>query len=131
MLYYDVSLHILVELVVVISTSLRTSKTEFGCKSYDRFRIRVFCSFLSGGSTATTTAKTAFGCTPAVVPPAAEVLPLPGSCLSVSNFPGGGSTAGSGGSTAPARLCPQRLDIWVAYLRGLLPQWFTNHSSKF
>jgi hypothetical protein len=31
-----------VELVVVIPTSPRSSKTESGCKSYNRFRIDVF-----------------------------------------------------------------------------------------
>ena len=38
----DVSLHILVVLVVVISTSPRTSKTESVCKSYGGFRIGLF-----------------------------------------------------------------------------------------
>ena len=76
MLDYDVSLHILVELVVVISTSPRTSKTESGCKSYARFRIRVFCSFPPGGSTAVTTAKTPLGSTSAVVPLQVAVVPL-------------------------------------------------------
>jgi hypothetical protein len=33
-LYYDVSLHKVVELVVVIPTSLRSSKMESGCSSY-------------------------------------------------------------------------------------------------
>ena len=41
----DVSLHILVVLVVVISTSPRTSKTEFVCKSYGVFRIGVSAVF--------------------------------------------------------------------------------------
>ena len=41
---YDVSLHILVVLVVVIPTSTRTSKTEFVCKSYRNFRIAMFLS---------------------------------------------------------------------------------------
>ena len=41
----DVSLHILVMLIVVIPTSPRTSKTEFGCKSYYRFRIGVSAVF--------------------------------------------------------------------------------------
>ena len=35
----DVSLHILIVLVVVISMSPRTSKTESVCKSYSGFRI--------------------------------------------------------------------------------------------
>ena len=42
---YDVSLHILVVLIVVIPTSPRTSKTESGCKSYCRFRIDVSAVF--------------------------------------------------------------------------------------
>ena len=41
----DVSLHILVMLVVLISTSPRTSKTEFVCKSYGVFRIGAFEGF--------------------------------------------------------------------------------------
>ena len=45
----DVFLHILVVLVVVISTSSRTSKTEFVCKSYRNFRIAVFLSLGGGG----------------------------------------------------------------------------------
>ena len=59
MLDYDVSLHILVELVVAISTSPRTSKTESGCKSYDRFRTGGFAVFPSSGSTGETTGSTA------------------------------------------------------------------------
>ena len=40
----DVSMHILVVLVVVISTSPRISKTEFVCKRYHSFRIAMFPS---------------------------------------------------------------------------------------
>ena len=35
---YDVSLYNLVELVVLVKTSLRSSKSESGCKSYYVFR---------------------------------------------------------------------------------------------
>jgi hypothetical protein len=42
---YDVSLHKIVELVVVIPTSPRSSKTESGCSSYCRFRFGVSASF--------------------------------------------------------------------------------------
>ena len=41
----DVSLLILVVLIVVISTSPRTSNTEFLCKSYGVFRIGVSAVF--------------------------------------------------------------------------------------
>ena len=38
---YDVSLHKVVDLVVVIPTSPRSSKTESGCSSYCRFRFGI------------------------------------------------------------------------------------------
>jgi hypothetical protein len=38
----DFSMDEFVELVVVIPTNPRSSKTESGCKSYTRFRIDVF-----------------------------------------------------------------------------------------
>ena len=41
LLDYDVSLYILVELVVTIPTSPRSSKTESGSKSYARFSFAV------------------------------------------------------------------------------------------
>ena len=43
---YDVSMHIVEGLVVAISTSPRTSKTESGFKIYDHFDIAVSASFL-------------------------------------------------------------------------------------
>ena len=46
LLDYDISLHNLVELVVTIPTSPRSSKTESGCKSYDRFRFEFSAVFL-------------------------------------------------------------------------------------
>ena len=52
LLNYDVSLHDLVKLVVVITTSLRTSKTEFVCESCDRFGNGVSAVFTKCGSTA-------------------------------------------------------------------------------
>jgi hypothetical protein len=45
LLYYDVSPHEVVELVVVIPTSPRSSKTESGCSSYCRFHFGVSASF--------------------------------------------------------------------------------------
>jgi hypothetical protein len=42
---YDVSLHKFVELVVVIPTSPRSSKTEFGCSSYCHFCFGISTSF--------------------------------------------------------------------------------------
>jgi hypothetical protein len=45
LLDYDVSMHKVVELVVVIPTSPRSSKTESGCSSYCRFRFGVSASF--------------------------------------------------------------------------------------
>jgi hypothetical protein len=42
---YDVSMHRLVELVVVIPTSHRSSKTESRCSSYGRFGFSCFCLF--------------------------------------------------------------------------------------
>jgi hypothetical protein len=42
---YDVSLHKFVELVVMIPMSPRSSKTEFGCSSYCRFRFGVSANF--------------------------------------------------------------------------------------
>jgi hypothetical protein len=42
---YDVSLHKVVELVVVIPMSPRSSKTESGMSSYCRFRFDVSASF--------------------------------------------------------------------------------------
>jgi hypothetical protein len=44
-LYYDISLHKVVELVVVIPMSQRSSKTESGCSSYYHFCFGVFTSF--------------------------------------------------------------------------------------
>jgi hypothetical protein len=44
---YDVSHHKVVELVVVISTSPRSSQTKSGCSSYCRFRFGI--SAVSGG----------------------------------------------------------------------------------
>src|SRR3954471_5264205 len=38
LLYYNVSLHDLLEIVVLFETSPRSSKSESGCKSYGRFR---------------------------------------------------------------------------------------------
>ena len=61
MLYYDVSLYILVLLVILISTSPRTSKTESGCKSYDRFCFGYSAVFPSSGSTGAGTAGNPFG----------------------------------------------------------------------
>jgi hypothetical protein len=43
--YYDVSMHRLVELVVVIPTSPRSSKTESGCSSYCHSRVGIAASF--------------------------------------------------------------------------------------
>ena len=116
MLDYDVSLHILVVLVVAISTTPRTSKTESGCKSYDRFRIGCSAVFPSSGSTGAGTAGNPFGMPLAVVPVKPLVVPLPGTVFQpvwCSNSDGGGSTGGFTGSTASARFCPQQLDIWV------------------
>ena len=48
LLDYDVFLHHLVVLVVVIPTSPRTSKTEFGYSRYARFSVGVFLQFLHG-----------------------------------------------------------------------------------
>jgi hypothetical protein len=48
--YYDVSLHKVVELVVAISMSPRSSKMESGCSSYCRFRFAI--STVSGGKIA-------------------------------------------------------------------------------
>ena len=41
MMYYDVSAHDLVKLFVMIPTSQRSLKTEFGCSRYRRFRVDV------------------------------------------------------------------------------------------
>ena len=46
---YDVSQHDLVKLFVSIPTSPSSSKTEFGCSSYSRFRIATSASFQRGG----------------------------------------------------------------------------------
>ena len=43
---YDVSLHDVVELVVVIPTSPRSSKSESGCSSYSHFSFSNFLDFL-------------------------------------------------------------------------------------
>jgi hypothetical protein len=48
-LYYEVCLHKVVELVVVIPTSPRSSKMEAGCSSYCRFHFGVSASFRRGG----------------------------------------------------------------------------------
>jgi hypothetical protein len=45
LLDYDVSMHRLVELVVVIPMSQRSLKTESECSSYDHFGFRCFCLF--------------------------------------------------------------------------------------
>jgi hypothetical protein len=45
MLDYDVSLHELVELVVIFKTSPSSSKLESGCSSYDCFHFGVSASF--------------------------------------------------------------------------------------
>ena len=55
---YDVSLHDLVELVIIFETSPSSSKTEFGCSSYDRFRIGVSVSFSKTGDSGVRTAET-------------------------------------------------------------------------
>jgi hypothetical protein len=44
---YDVSLHKVVKIVVMIPTSPRSSKMESGCSSYCRFRFGI--STISGG----------------------------------------------------------------------------------
>ena len=46
---YDVSLHDLVELVILFETSPSSSKTELGCSSYGCFRIATSASFQRGG----------------------------------------------------------------------------------
>ena len=46
LLNYDVSLHDIVKLVVVIPTSPRTSKMEFVCESFAHFSVGVFLQFL-------------------------------------------------------------------------------------
>ena len=57
LLDYDVFLHHLVVLVVVIPTSPRTSKTEFGYSSYARFSVGIFLQFYMVGSTGVLPAK--------------------------------------------------------------------------
>ena len=47
---YDVYLYILVELVVTILTSPRSSKTESGCERYARFRFALSAVLQWGGS---------------------------------------------------------------------------------
>jgi hypothetical protein len=49
---YDVSLHKVVELFVVILMSSRSSKIESGCSSYCRFRFGVSASFRGGAALA-------------------------------------------------------------------------------
>ena len=58
MLDYDVSLHDLVVLVIMFETSPSSSKTEFGCSSYDRFRIGVSVSFSKTGDSGGRTPET-------------------------------------------------------------------------
>ena len=58
MLDYDVSLHDFVELVIIFETSPSSSKTEFGCSSYDRFRIGVSVSFSKTGDSGVRTPET-------------------------------------------------------------------------
>jgi hypothetical protein len=49
LLDYDVSMHGFVELVIVIPTSPRSSKTESGCSSYGHFCIGIAASFWVAG----------------------------------------------------------------------------------
>ena len=70
----DVSMHIVVGLVVVISTSPRTSKSESGFKSYGSFREAVFSQKLASGSTGKKCGSTGI----AVVPPGKSAV-VPGS----------------------------------------------------
>ena len=49
LLYYDVFLYDLVDLVVLFKTSPRSSKSESGWKSYDHFSFVVSASFRGGG----------------------------------------------------------------------------------
>ena len=83
MLYYDVSLHDLVELIIIFETSPSSSKTKFRCSSYGSFRIADSDSFQRGGDSgpraetpAKTPAKTPGGCP---VPPGS----CPGVCPGV------------------------------------------------
>ena len=76
---YDVSLHDLVELVILFETSPSSSKTEFGCSSYGRFHIATSVNFQRGGDSGPgpeTPAKTPGGCP---VPPGS----CPGVCPGV------------------------------------------------
>ena len=80
-------------LVVAISRSLRTSKTDSGCKSYDRFRTGCSAVFPSSGSTGSGTTGNPFGMYLAVVPVVLLVVPLPGPVfqpVGAPNSPGGG-----------------------------------------
>ena len=47
---HDVSVHKVIDLVVVIPTSPSSQKSESGCLSYDRFCISCFCVILPGDS---------------------------------------------------------------------------------
>ena len=59
---YDVSLHDLVELIIIFETSPSSSKTEFGCSSYDRFRIGVSVSFSKTGDSGGSSPETPVSC---------------------------------------------------------------------
>ena len=81
----DVSMHDLVELFVANPTSQRLSKTESGCKSYDRFRTGCLAVFGPAvvppqyrPSTAGTSVKSLFWKPVMVVPLGPAVVPLLG-----------------------------------------------------
>ena len=116
LLDYDVSLYILVELVVTISTSPRSSKTESGCERYVRFRF-VFSAVFTGPEV------------PALRPEFPAKFPAQSSGPCPESFPGRlGRSGGSGnsgvsaGTSSPRRRnCPQRLKKLETYLRAHLP----------
>ena len=121
-----------VVLVVAISTSPKTSKTESGCKSYVRFRTGGFAVFPSSGSTGAGTAGNPFCKGVAVVPVKPPVVPLPGTVfqpVGVLNHPGGGSTgAGTAGNPFGLYLAVVPVVSPVVPLPGSVfqPVWCSN-----
>ena len=120
LLDYDVSLYILVELIVTIPRSPRSSKTEFGCERYVRFHF-AFSAVFTG---------------PEFPPP--RIFPAQSSGPCPERFPGHpGRSGGSGNSgvsaetSGPCRKnCSQRLEKLETYLRGHLPQWFISSGNS-
>ena len=104
MLDYDVSLHDLVELVIIFETSPSSSKTEFGCSSYDRFRIGVSVSFSKTGDSGVHTPETPVARRKLQFEPTCDSTQYPDRIL--------------GGDSGPGDFGAATVTFWGAYKRA-------------